>query len=101
MVKLEGVGRKTANVVLGNGFGKPAIFVDTHVRRLTGRMELSKNTNPDKIEFDLMELLPKRDWTHFSNAMIWHGRGVCKARKPLCEECVVRPDCPFAKKQKN
>lgn len=95
LVKISGVGRKTANVVLGTWFGKPAIFVDTHVARLAGRLELARETDPDKIERDLMELLPRRDWTFTAHALIWHGRRVCKARKPACDACGLRKDCPF------
>jgi endonuclease-3 len=100
MTRLEGVGRKTANVILGEAFGKPAIAVDTHVRRLTARLELSAETDPDKIEINLKALLPEREWTHFANAMIWHGRRICVARKPRCFECVIRDDCPFPNKTK-
>jgi endonuclease-3 len=100
LVTLGGVGRKTANLVLGCAFNKPAIIVDTHVKRVVGRLELSKETDPDKIEFGLQQVLDKNDWTQFSNALILHGRRVCQARRPLCEECVIRSYCPFPKKQK-
>jgi endonuclease-3 len=89
------VGRKTANVVLGNAFGVPGIVVDTHVRRLAQRMELSSESDPENIERDLAALLPERDWTQFSHAMIFHGRRICGARKPACEACPVGSDCPF------
>jgi endonuclease-3 len=95
LVKLPGVGRKTANVLLGTWFGQPAIPVDTHVVRLVRRMELSENSDPVKIEYDLQELLPSDDWTFASHALIWHGRRVCNARKPNCDGCSLRPDCPF------
>ncbi len=95
LVQLPGVGRKTANVVLGTWFGKPAIPVDTHVTRLVGRLELSRETDPVRIELDLMKVLPEREWTFASHALIWHGRLVCKARKPDCERCGLRPDCPW------
>ncbi len=98
LVTLGGVGRKTANLVLGCAFNKPAITVDTHVKRVVGRVELSNETNPDKIEFDLQRLLDKKDWTQFSNALILHGRYVCQARCPLCNECVIRAYCPFPNK---
>ena len=95
LVALSGVGRKTANVVLGTWFGKSAIFVDTHVGRLAGRLLLSRETDPTKIEFDLMELLPRKDWTFTSHALIWHGRRICKARNPACDACGLRKDCPW------
>jgi len=95
LVELPGVGRKTANVLLGTWFGKPAIPVDTHVTRLVRRMELSENSDPLKIEYDLQALLPAEDWTFGSHALIWHGRRICNARKPNCEGCALRPDCPF------
>lgn len=95
LVELPGVGRKTANVLLGTWFGKPAIPVDTHVTRLVARLDLSKESDPVKIERDLMELLEESDWTFASHALIWHGRKVCNARKPLCETCTLRPLCPY------
>ena len=82
LVTLPGVGRKTANVVLGNAFGKPGIACDTHVIRLSRRLGLSPNSDPVKLEFDLAEILPKSIWTVFSHALVLHGRNVCKARKP-------------------
>jgi endonuclease-3 len=94
LVRLPGVGRKTANVIRGNALGLPGIVVDTHVKRLVDRLGLSEQTNPDKIEFDLMALLQKKDWSHFSNALIWHGRRVCPARAPKCSECALLRDCP-------
>lgn len=94
---LPGVARKTANVVLGNAFGVPAgIVVDTHVTRLSGRLRLSLATDPVKIESDLMELLPREQWTPFANRLIWHGRYVCQAKKPDCEHCSLAPMCPSA-----
>ena len=99
LVTLGGVGRKTANLVLGCAFNKPAITVDTHVKRVVGRLELSKETAPDKIEFVLQRLLDRKDWTQFSNALILHGRHICPARRPLCNECVIRAYCPFPNKQ--
>jgi endonuclease-3 len=80
MVTLPGVGRKTANVILGNAFGIPGIVVDTHVRRVSQRIGFTKKDDPVKIEFDLMEVVPKEEWTHFSNLLIWHGRRTCVAR---------------------
>ena len=94
LVPLPGIGRKTANVILGNAFGVPGITVDTHVRRLSQRMGLTKQDDPVKIERDLMELIPKKDWTMFSHRMIFHGRQVCFARKPNCEGCALAKDCP-------
>ena len=91
---LPGVGRKTANVVLGTAFGKPAIFVDTHVRRLAGRLGLTTNDDPDKIEADLRELLPPKEWTLFAHRLIHHGRRVCVARKPRCSVCPAAEWCP-------
>jgi endonuclease-3 len=95
LFKLPGVGRKTANVVLGVWFSQPAIPVDTHVKRLSGRLALTGETDPVKIEFALQKLFPKKDWTFSSHALIWHGRRVCNARKPDCENCALRSDCPF------
>jgi endonuclease-3 len=97
---LPGVGRKTANVILGNAFGIPGIVVDTHVSRLARRMGLTAQEDPAKIERDLMELVPDKDWTQFSHAMIFHGRRVCDARNPKCEICPVRSDCPFPRKRR-
>lgn len=94
LVVLPGVGRKTANVVLGNGFDIPGITVDTHVGRLSRRMKFTKHLDPVKIELDLMEIWPKKDWTLFSHRMIFHGRNVCNARKPDCANCVVSDLCP-------
>lgn len=97
LVRLPGVGRKTANVVLGNAFGiAVGIVVDTHVQRLTGRLGLSPETDPVKIERDLMALVPQDDWTLWSHLLIDHGRAVCKARKPECARCAVNDLCPSA-----
>lgn len=98
MVALHGVGRKTANLVLGAVYGIPGIVVDTHVRRLAERLDLSDNTNPDKIELDLMPLLPKERWTPFSLQMIYHGRNACKSRKPDCHRCALNDICPWPEK---
>jgi endonuclease-3 len=95
LLRLPGVGRKTANVVLSAWFGQPAIPVDTHVRRLVGRLKLTKATDPVKIELALQRLLPEEDWSFASTALIWHGRRICFARKPQCPACALRPDCPF------
>jgi len=96
LVKLPGVGRKTANVVLGNAYGVPAIACDTHVIRLSRRLGLSENTDPVKLEFDLVEIVPKVNWTIFSHALILHGRNTCKARKPDCYNCPISKYCPSA-----
>jgi endonuclease-3 len=94
LVHLGGVGRKTANVVLGNAFGIPGMVVDTHVKRVTRRLGLTKNQDPVKIEYDLMEMVSQKEWTQFSHLIIFHGRTTCMARKPLCAECVVERFCP-------
>lgn len=94
LVTLPGVWRKTANVILGNCYGVPGIVVDTHVRRLSYRMGLTKQTDPDKIERDLMKLLPKKEWTFSSHVMIFHGRRICTARRPHCATCPIEKLCP-------
>lgn len=94
LVTLPGVWRKTANVILGNCYGVPGIVVDTHVKRLSYRMGLTHHTDPDKIEQDLMRLLPRKDWTFFSHAMIFHGRRICTAIRPACSTCPVNLLCP-------
>jgi endonuclease-3 len=96
LTTLPGVGRKTANVVLGNAFGKPAIACDTHVIRLSRRLGLSENKDAVKLEFDLAEIVPKKTWTLFSHLLILHGRNICNARKPDCENCPVSKHCPAA-----
>jgi endonuclease-3 len=93
LVQLPGIGRKTANVILGSAFGIPGIVVDTHVKRLSQRIGFTKEHDPVKIEFDLMAHIPKEDWTAFSHQMIWHGRAVCNARKPKCSECPLCKLC--------
>ena len=99
LVTLPGVGRKTANCVLGDAFGIPGITCDTHVIRLSRRLGLSENSDPVKLEFDLAEIVPKADWTRFSHLVILHGRNVCKARKPDCGNCQLAKHCPAANKQ--
>ncbi len=94
LVKLGGVGRKTANVVLGTALGVPAIMVDRHVKRVATRLGLTSDGDPDKIEIDLQKLLPARQWTHFSHRVIHHGRRVCKARAPDCPRCPLERLCP-------
>ena len=94
LVSLRGVGRKTANVILGHVFGKPGLVVDTHVRRLSFRLGLTSSREPEEIERDLCAILPPRNWTPFSMRLILHGRQVCKASMPRCEQCALLPDCP-------
>ncbi|MGD1028425.1 endonuclease III [Candidatus Binatus soli] len=94
LVKIPGVGRKTANVILGHIYGKPAFAVDTHVRRLTYRLGFTRQTDPAKIEIDMQKILPADDWTPFSMRLILHGRRVCIARKPDCEVCALAGTCP-------
>ena len=96
LVRLPGVARKTANVVRAVAFGLPAIIADTHVVRLAQRMGLSRNQQPDKIEGDLAALVPEKDWSAFSHAMLFHGRAVCDAKRPACDRCVVQDRCPSA-----
>jgi endonuclease-3 len=91
---LPGIGRKTANVILYNAFGKPAIAVDTHVLRLSARLGLSKEKTPEKVERDLMKLLPAKDWGLSSHLLISHGRNVCTARQPRCAACSLYSRCP-------
>ncbi len=95
LVKLPGVGRKTANVVIGNYFRKPGIIVDTHIMRLSRRLGLTSNSDPVKIEFDLRKCIPEKDWTFFSNSLGDHGRNVCKARKPICSKCGISNVCLY------
>jgi endonuclease-3 len=96
LVTLPGVGRKTANCVLAFAFGRPAIMCDTHVIRLSRRLQLSENPDPVKLEFDLAEIVPKKDWTIFSSTLILHGRNICQARKPDCGNCAIAKYCPSA-----
>lgn len=97
LLTLPGVARKTANIVLNDGFGVVAgIAVDTHVKRLAGRLGLSGKTDPDRIERDLMELIPEKDWGRVNYLLISHGRAVCQARRPLCGVCVLADTCPSA-----
>jgi len=97
LLVLGGVGRKTANVVLGNAFGKPGIVCDTHVIRLSRRLGLSSaNKDAVKLEFDLAEIVPRGNWTRFSDLLIFHGRNICRARKPDCENCPIARYCPAA-----
>jgi endonuclease III len=98
LISLPGVGRKTANIVLGNAFGRPAIGVDTHVMRLSQRLGFTKNTDPDKIEADLSAIVPENRRVRFCHLMQYHGRRVCLAKKPRCPECAIRSLCPFPQK---
>lgn len=97
VLSLPGVGRKTASVVLANAFGRPAIAVDTHVGRLSRRLGLTEQTNPDKVQRDLEALFPEESWIFLHNALILHGRRVCLARLPACEMCALRPLCPSSR----
>ena len=94
LVKLPGVGRKTANVVLGHAFGIPGITVDTHFGRLSRRFGWTKETDPVKVEFAVQKLIPEREWTNLSQRLIWHGRRICTARKPKCSICPIAKLCP-------
>ncbi|MBI4388498.1 MAG: endonuclease III [Candidatus Omnitrophica bacterium] len=94
LATLPGVGRKTANVILGNAFGIPGIVVDTHMKRVSFRLGFTDKTDPEKIEFDLNEIIPQKDWVEFSHLMIWHGRLTCFARKPNCKTCSINKICP-------
>ncbi len=96
LLELPGVGRKTANVVASNAFGRPGIAVDTHVGRLARRLRLSRHQDPDKVERDLEKLFPTDRWIFVHHALILHGRRVCKARSPACDACALAADCPSA-----
>jgi len=96
LLELPGVGRKTANVILGNAFDTPGIVCDTHVIRLSRRLGLSENSDAVKLEFGLMEIVPKKNWTTFSDLLIFHGRNICRARKPDCANCPIARHCPSA-----
>lgn len=97
LLSLPGVGRKTANVVLGEIFHVPGIIVDTHAGRLSRRIGLSSNTDPVKVEEDLMKIIPRDKWTVFSHWLVSHGRAVCNARKPECERCTIKPFCNYGR----
>lgn len=98
LVTLPGIGRKTANVILGTVFGVPGIVVDTHMLRVSARLGLTKNTDPVKVEFELIELVPKKDWIDFSHGIVFHGRYICNARKPLCGQCALTMYCDYFQK---
>lgn len=97
LITLAGVGRKTANVVLGNAFNKPALAVDTHVLRVSNRLGLAGSDDPDKVEAELSAIIPKRRWTLATHFLIFHGRTVCKARGPKCQECKISRYCDYYK----
>jgi len=101
LVSLPGVGRKTANVVLGNGFGRQTIGVDTHVMRLSQRLGFTSQTDPDKIETDLMAIVPPKQRVRFCHLMQYHGRRICVAKKPKCPECSIEDLCPYPGKTKS
>jgi endonuclease-3 len=94
LITLPGVGRKTANVVLGHAFNIPGITVDTHFGRLSRRFEWTTSADPVKVEFEVGELIPEKEWTNLSQRMIWHGRRICHSRKPACGACPVAKICP-------
>ena len=98
LITLPGVGRKTANVMLGTAFGQPSIVVDTHVKRVAKRLGLTRSDNPDCVEQDLQQLVPKSQWTAFSQRVLLHGRYVCLARKPQCRTCSLYRHCPWKEK---
>ena len=101
LTRMPGVARKTANVVLGTAFGiAEGVVVDTHVQRLSLRLALTRKTDPKGIEQDLMRVLPAHRWIRFSHQLIWHGRRVCFARKPNCDECLLAPHCPSAGRER-
>jgi endonuclease-3 len=97
LVNLYGVGRKTANVVLANAFGKQGIIVDTHMLRISKLIGLTVNINPDKVEFDLKKIVPEENWTNFSHKIVEHGRSICIARRPKCEICPISDYCRYYK----
>ena len=101
LITLPGVGRKTANVILGNTFGIPGIVVDTHMKRISNRLGLTIQEDPVKIEFDLNEIVPRKEWILFSHLIIWHGRRTCFARKSNCAECTLNTLCPSREDVKN
>jgi endonuclease-3 len=99
LTRLSGVGRKTANLIVGDAYGEPAIIVDTHVKRVTNRLGFTDNVDPTKIEFELREILPESEYTHFNHLIVAHGRAVCKAPTPKCEICVLLNLCPFGQER--
>jgi endonuclease-3 len=99
LVTLRGVARKTANVVLGNAFGIPGLAVDTHMQRVHQRLALTKSDDPEQIERDLMRLVPEAEWTLYTHRVIHHGRVCCDAKRPRCDECPIRADCPWPRRR--
>ncbi len=99
LTKLSGVGRKTANLLVGCAYGKPAVIVDTHVKRVANRLGLTDQEDPTKIEFELREILPQKEWTRFNHVIVAHGRAICKAPTPRCEICPVLGLCPFGQER--
>lgn len=99
LVTLPGVGRKTANVILGNAFGKPGVVVDTHVKRVSQRLGMTVNVDPDRIEVDLQQLIPRSQWTSGSQQLLLHGRYTCVARAPKCDRCPIYVECPWEGKR--
>lgn len=97
LLRLPGVGRKTANLVLGDAFGIPGIVIDTHAKRLSNRIGLTKNHDPEKIEYDLMKVVPKKSWSMFCHQLVYHGRAVCIARRPKCEICPIKEFCNYGR----
>ncbi len=97
LAKLKGVGRKTANLILGEVYHKPAVVVDTHVKRVSARLGFTEEKDPTKIEFDLMKVLPEERWIEINHLLVAHGRTICKAPTPLCEQCPVLELCPFGR----
>lgn len=95
LTALPGVGRKTANVILSNIYGIPGVIVDTHCIRLSNRIGLTEQEDPVKIEQELMEIIPREDWSKFSNSLVYHGRAICDARKPICDLCPISEDCKY------
>ncbi len=100
LTKLPGVGRKTANVIRGNIYKIPSIVVDTHVKRISNRLGFTKSSDPEKIEFELMEILPEKYWIEYNLKIIAHGRNICTARSPKCDECFLNHLCPYYNKKK-
>lgn len=99
LTKLSGVGRKTANLIVGVAYGEPAVIVDTHVRRVAARLGLTSEKDPTKIELDLREILPVEEMTHFNHLIVAHGRAICRAPTPLCEQCPVLDLCPYGQQR--
>lgn len=97
LISLRGVGRKTANLILGEVYGRQAIVVDTHVKRVAARLGLTDQKDPTKVEFDLMKVLPEGSWTEINHLLVFHGRAICKAPTPLCERCPVLELCPYGR----